>query len=182
VPDEKFRDKLYKTLSANLSTIQRETGSMPRTVDLAEALVEAYQPLLGKLTPAELDEEILAKADQLFTEMNTQEWLFENDRRRPDNRQVKIREDVYVIQKMVKLPGGLVRVNAISEAGRLRDVHISGDFFVYPANALQELEKALEGTTTQPDELRDAIQDFYNQSAITTPGILPEQLVEVLST
>ncbi len=31
VPDEKFRDKVFKTLQENLSTIKRETGKVPAT-------------------------------------------------------------------------------------------------------------------------------------------------------
>ncbi len=179
VPDEKFRDKVFKTLSENLSTIQRETGSIPATTDLATALAEAYQPLLGKLVPKELDAELLAKADELFAEMFTDEWLFANDRRRPDIKQVKIREGVYVLQKVVKLPGGLVRASAVVEDGVLHEVHLSGDFFFYPSSALQELEQALEGTSADPADLTRFIENFYEQSALVTPGIVPQQLADV---
>ncbi|MBC8331672.1 MAG: lipoate--protein ligase family protein [Anaerolineae bacterium] len=181
VPDEKFRDKVFKTLSENLSTIQRETGSIPATANLAAALAAAYEPLLGKLQPKELDAELIAKADELFAEMYTDEWLLANDRRRPDAKQVKIREGVYVLQKVVKLPGGLVRANAVVEDGTLHEVHLSGDFFFYPSNALQDLEKALEGTSADPQSLTHFVKNFYTQRAIVTPGIAPQQLAEVFA-
>ncbi len=181
VPDEIFRDKVYKTLSNNLTTMLRETGSKPETKALADTLVKAYHPLLGEMTPATLDDELIPKADQLFEEMNTPAWLFENDRRRPDTRQVKIREGVYVIQKMMKLPGGLVRVDAITKAGKLREVHISGDFFIYPANALEELENALEGSSAELNDLHSLIKDFYKKHNIHSPGIQPDQFAEMLT-
>ena len=46
VPDEKFRDKVYKTLRENLTTITRETGGRPTNAHLAEQLVQRCEPLL----------------------------------------------------------------------------------------------------------------------------------------
>ncbi len=104
VPDEKFRDKVYKTMYENLTTFLRETGSIPANADLAADLRQRYEQLLGKITERSLDVELIQKADELLAEMNTPEWLLANDRRRPDSKQVKIAEGVYVIQKMLKTP------------------------------------------------------------------------------
>ena len=52
VPDEKFRDKVHKTMHENLTTIRRETGRTPANAGLAAALARHYQPLLGALLPA----------------------------------------------------------------------------------------------------------------------------------
>ncbi len=181
VPDEKFRDKVHKTLTENLSTIRRETGLTPLKTDLAAALVEAYRPLLGELHPKTLDGELLARADELIAEMNTGQWLFANDRRRPDEKQVKIRDGVSVIQKVVKLPGGLVRANAVVEDGLLHDVHLSGDFFFYPSSALPELEQTLEGAPAEFDDLTRTIQAFYQERAVESPGVRVENLAAVFA-
>ena len=61
-----------------------------------------------------------------------------------DLKQVKIAEGVFVIQKMLKTQGGLIRVTAINRNGKLNDVHISGDFFFFPSESLIDLEQALE--------------------------------------
>ncbi len=182
VPDEKFRDKVYKTLQENLSTILRETGGTPDTADLAAALVARYEPLLGPMPmKTEVDAELLTEADRRLEMMYNDAWLFANDRRRPDLKEVKIREGVYVIQKMVKLPGGLVFVSAVNEDGKLRDVHISGDFFIYPMDTLEDLETALEGAPADLDALTATIEDFYRQHAVETPGITPEKLAEAIA-
>jgi lipoate-protein ligase A len=181
VPDEKFRDKVYKTLQDNLSTIQRETGSIPATHAMTNSLLPRYEALLGPLPiTTELDGELLAEAERLFAEMYTDEWLYANDRRRPDARQVKIREDVYVIQNMLKTPGGLVRVTAVNEAGYLQDVHISGDFFFYPAENLPALEKSLEGVSVDPEAVAQVIEQFYENESIESPGVLPGDLAKIL--
>ena len=104
VPDEKFRDKVYKTLRDNLSTMKRETGNIPTTEALAIELANRFTPLLGTMPILhEVDKPLLQKADELFSVMDTPEWLHANDRRRPRPEQIKIREGVYVLQNMLKI-------------------------------------------------------------------------------
>lgn len=181
VPDEKFRDKVFKTLQDNLSTFQRETGSMPETLQLGDSLARRYEPILGPMTRKTApDADLVAKAEELQAERDTPEWLLANDRRRPDARQVKIREGVYVIQNMFKAPGGLIRVTAVNDDGLLRDVHLSGDFFFYPADSLPELERSLDGVKAQNEAITQAIEDFYARHAVETPGIQPGDFARAL--
>ncbi|MFL7871736.1 MAG: lipoate protein ligase C-terminal domain-containing protein [Anaerolineales bacterium] len=180
VPNEKFRDKVFKTLQENLSTMQRETGSIPETRALGDDLARRYEAILGPMTHKTApDADILAKGEALQCEHHSDEWLLANDRRRTDTRQVKIRDGVYVVQNMLKAPGGLIRVTAIKEDGYLREVHISGDFFIYPAEALPELEQALEGAPADVAALTERIAAFYQEQAIETPGINAEDIAAV---
>ena len=182
VPDEKFRDKVFKTLQDNLSTFRRETGNVPDTRSLGDSLVKRYEVLLGAMTHKETpDEDLLAMANKLHRERHTAEWLFANDRRRPDTRQVKIREGVYVIQNMVKAPGGLIRVTAVNENGTLQDVHISGDFFFFPREDLTNLEKYLNGVVVGTEPITQAVTSFYENHAIDSPGVQPSDFASVLA-
>jgi lipoate-protein ligase A len=174
VPDEKFRDKVFKTLQENLSTMLRETGSLPDIRQLGDALIRRYEIILGAMDlKTEPDADLVAKAEELQIERHTNEWLFANDRRRPEARQVKIREGVYVIQNMLKVPGGLIRATAVNEDGILRDVHFSGDFFFYPAADLPKLEFALSGIPAQSEAITKAIESFYECNSIESPGVQP---------
>ena len=181
VPDEKFRDKVYKTMYENLTTFKRETGSIPGNAELATDLCVRYSKLLGEMTPKTLDKELTDKADELLAEMNTPEWLLANDRRRPDSKQVKIAEGVFVIQKMLKTPGGLIRVTAVNQDGKLSDVHISGDFFFFPARSLLDLEKALENTPADSESITTVVEKLYKQHAIESPGVVPADFGQVLT-
>ncbi len=182
VPDEKFRDKVFKTLQENLSTFLRETGKMPETRALGDALARRYEALLGPMTYKTVpDPELVAKADELQAERYTDEWLFANDRRRPDARQIKIREGVYVVQNMLKTPGGLIRVTAVNENGKLRDVHISGDFFFFPAGDLPALEKSLDGVSADPESVTEAVAQFYARRSVESPGVQPADFARVLT-
>jgi len=181
VPDEKFRDKVYKTMYENLTTFKRETGSIPGNPQLAADLHARYSRILGEMSPKTLDLELTQKADELLLEMNTPEWLLANDHRRSDSNQVKIAEGVLVIQKMLKTPGGLIRVTAVNQDGKLKDVHISGDFFFFPASSLLDLEIALENIPSDPIAITEVVEKFYEQQAIESPGVLPADFGQVLA-
>jgi lipoate-protein ligase A len=180
VPDEKFRDKVFKTLSENLTTMRRESGQIPANADLACALMDRYVPLVGSLVSRPLDEELLRKADELLAEMDTPEWLFANDRR-GEGKEVKIAEGVFVIQKMLKTPGGLIRVTAVKKGDHLSDVHLSGDFFFYPMEKLADLEAHLDGIDGESEHILAAIQHFYIKHGIETPGVQPEDFAQILT-
>jgi lipoate---protein ligase len=173
VPDEKFRDKVYKTMYENLTTFQREIGGIPSNVDLAADLSIRYSKLLGEITPRALDIELVNKANELMTEMNTPQWLLDNDHRRPDLTRIKIAEGIYVIQRMLKTPGGLIRVSAVNQEGKLKDVHISGDFFFFPAANLVDLEKTLINAPANAISIKGIVERFYKQYAIESPGVNP---------
>ncbi len=174
VSDEKFRDKVFKSLQENLSSFRRETGGFPETRRLGEALANRYEAILGRMgvkTAPEAD--LAAKARELQIERCSPEWLFANDRRQLDLRQIKIREGVYVIQNVLKTPGGLIRVTAINEDGKLQGVHISGDFFFYPAENLPALEQSLNGVVADLHSVTNAVAEYYSRQSIESPGVQP---------
>lgn len=113
--------------------------------------------------------------------MNTPEWLLANDRRRPDAKQLKISEGVFVIQKMLKTPGGLIRVTAVNREGKLNQVHISGDFFFFPAIGIVDLEKRLEDVPAETTAIIHVVEAFYQQQGIESPGVLPLDFGHVLA-
>jgi len=180
VPDEKFRDKVYKTMRDNLTTIQRETGRVPETAELAEGLRQRLEPLLGTLVQREVDAEWLSYSDRLMAERLHPDWLFEAARPRTE-REVKIAEGVHVIERALKTPGGLLRVTAVVRDGRLDDVHLSGDFFFYPASRLIDLAHTLNGIPAQPDTVTAAVNTFYQRYAIESPGVQVESFAEALA-
>ncbi len=172
VPDEKFRDKVHKTLTENLSTIRRELGeerAAQWTEERLNALmIEAFGELVGPFQPKTPDDALRAKMDELGSVMLADAWLIQ--RRRPGaERNVKIRSGVHVVQKVHKCRGGLIRADFEVSDGRLAGVSISGDFFCYPAKKIQHLEAELEGRIVH--EVREAIEAFYADNALETPGV-----------
>jgi lipoate-protein ligase A len=95
VPDEKFRDKVYKTMEENLTTMKRELGIVPRREEIISVLKERFEKRVGKLEEASLTPEIIEKMDQLESWMTSEEFLLKKTPRVPAG--VKIREGVEVL-------------------------------------------------------------------------------------
>jgi lipoate-protein ligase A len=75
VPDEKFRDKVYKSMQENLTTIARELGSVPPRESLTRRLASNFEKLLGPLPRASIDDELQGEVSRLKAEFSREEWL-----------------------------------------------------------------------------------------------------------
>jgi lipoate-protein ligase A len=180
VPDEKFRDKVFKTLQENLTTMPRESGrAAPSIRELSAAFIRRCEKIFSPLVPRAVDKELREKADELAAAYSAPEWVMENDRREKAGREVKIAEGISVLERVVKLPGGLVRASAVNAQGRLHDLHLSGDFFFFPAERLVDLERALENVEVKADPLAQRIEWFYQTYGVSAPGIQPAELAKV---
>ncbi len=181
VPDEKFRDKVFKTLEQNLTTLKRELPDVPTLEVLSGRLAGHFEAVLGPLTPARVDADLRAEADRLWQTFSQDEWTFANDRRKQALRQVTIVSGVNVVERVYKSPGGLIQASAVEREGQLYDVHLSGDFFLYPAERLSELERALEGVPADTAHIEQRITAFFETHAIEAPGIQPSDLAQTLT-
>jgi len=76
-----------------------------------------------------------------------------------------------------KTRGGLIRVSLDAD-DRINDIMITGDFFIYPEESVEALEKALMGTSTDEGKLLEVVKDFYEN--IEAPGIGPEDIVRAI--
>jgi lipoate-protein ligase A len=181
VPDEKFRDKVHKTLRENLSTIRRELGP-EKAAAWSEArlnglLAAEFAKLLGPLSAGTVDPAWRARADALRAKMLDDAWLFQRGTRIPASG-VKIRDGVHVLRNVHKAPGGLMRADFELREGRFAAARISGDFFCYPPQAVGQLEAALEGR--RASEVKQVIADFSAANRFEAPGIDPEDWAAVL--
>ena len=175
VPDAKFRDKVFKSLRENLTTIHRELGSVPPWETMTSVLIRNFEVALGTLEASSLPPAVGEMTEQLATTHTTDEWLLKAGRRAREGRRVKIADGVEVSQWMHKAPGGLIRATVESREGQIVRVGLSGDFFFYPAGALDELEEYLAGV--ELGEVGGAIEAFYVQKGIEAPGVTPHDLV-----
>jgi len=179
VPDEKFRDRVHKTIYENLSTIKREIGEAPPTEVLWSLLAAEFAKVLGPLEEVTtVDTAWRSQAYDLALQFLTDEWLF--GKQRPEaERAVTIRSGVAIHHKMHKAPGGLIRASAEVQEGTIVAVSLSGDFFFYPQEKLAALEAALVGV--RQNEVGAVVARFYEAEAIEAPGVTPADFAQVLS-
>ena len=172
IPDEKFRDKVKKTIEENLSTIRRELGEQQSDQwdegTLNNMLAEEFEKLLGPLTRAAKDRLLTDKMQALKMKMMHDDWLYRRGKQ-VDGRVVKVRSGLEVIQRMHKATGGLIRAEFIVEDGRFKEAVISGDYFCFPKNTVSRLEAAIEGSLVK--EIAKVITDFYKTNSFEFPGV-----------
>ncbi|MBU2648965.1 lipoate--protein ligase family protein [bacterium] len=172
VPDEKFRDKVHKTLQENLTTIRRELDPDAATrwneTNLNELLGTGFQKLLGDFQKKQIDADLKVKMDELASTMLGPDWLHQIGRKQ-SGRQVKIQTGVNIVQKMHKAVGGLIKATYELKDNHLFGVTLSGDFFCYPPDAVGLLERKLEGVAV-PD-LQETLERFYSEQQVETTGI-----------
>jgi len=176
VPEEKFRDKLYKSLEENLSWVERETGRLPSYEEVEEALVEEFSKLVPFEGEAEIPKEAYELADKLKEEFTSQEVLLEETGRK--HRAIKLREGVYLRTSLHKARGGLIRAEVWTDGERIQRVKIYGDFTLYPKDSLRKLENALRGVSFDREEVKKKVEEFLK--TVEFPGVEAEDLVKVI--
>jgi len=79
-----------------------------------------------------------------------------------------------------KAPKGLIKVEVELADDKISRISISGDFFMYPEEALERLEKALVGAKAERESLLAAVHRFYSSTGTRTPMVEPEHWVEAI--
>jgi DNA replication protein DnaD len=74
----------------------------------------------------------------------------------------------------------MIRITMEVENETIRDILISGDFFMIPEDASHKLESALIGNSLNRNELLHEIQNFYNQTSVETSGVDPIDFVDAI--
>src|SRR5438445_11882715 len=76
--------------------------------------------------------------------------------------------------------GKLVRIRLREEAGQIRSVKITGDFFLIPEESIGKLEKMLEDTPLREQELRLLVDRFYRATQSHGAGVTSEDFVKAI--
>jgi lipoate-protein ligase A len=168
VPDEKFRDKVFKSMTENLTTIKRELGKMLSWDEMAEPLIRHFEEVLDPLESDQLPDEVKNKMAELKPKYLSNEWLYMK-RKDVSHRNVKIATDVNVIQHAHKAPGGLMKAVYELKGNVISNLSLTGDYFCYPSDVDKRLSELLNGR--ELSTVSQVISDFYVNEAIETPGI-----------
>ncbi len=79
-----------------------------------------------------------------------------------------------------KAPKGLIKVELETRGNIISSISFSGDFFMYPEERLQGLERALAGVKASRESVAGAVQNFYRSTGIRTPMLEPGHWVEAV--
>ena len=79
-----------------------------------------------------------------------------------------------------KAPKGVIKVELELAGDKISRISLSGDFFMYPEDALEGLERALVGIEADRESLLAAVQKFYSSTGVQTPMVEPAHWVEAI--
>jgi len=178
VPDEKFRDKVYKTMEENLTTMKRELGRSPPRREVVRVLKEKFEKLLGKLEPGVITPGTRGKMEELERWMTSEAFLYRKTKKIADG--VKIREGVKVCYGVHKAPGGLIRTAEEIREEKIDDLVISGDFTFFPKEELGRMQEHLAGTPVEDGSIVERVEEFYEKEGVESPGIEAEDIKEAI--
>ena len=178
VPDEKFRDKVFKSMEENLTTMKRELGTIPPREEVVAVLKEKFEEKLGKLEQASLNAHLLEKMRQLELWMTSEEFLHKKTPKIPKG--VKIREGVEIYYGLHKARGGLIRTAEEISDNRIEGIAISSDFTFYPKEYLNGLEESLKKVPLEENRIMEKIGDYYQEKGIESPGVESKDFAETI--
>ncbi len=79
-----------------------------------------------------------------------------------------------------KAPKGVIKVELELSGEVISKIALSGDFFMYPEEAIERLEAGLTGIRAKKEDLLAAVRNFYASSDVRTPMLEPEHWVEAI--
>lgn len=79
-----------------------------------------------------------------------------------------------------KVPGGkLLAAESEAKGGKLLSVKLTGDFFMHPEYAIEELEKELKGVPVA--KIGETIQGFFDSRDVQLIGASPSDITHVVN-
>lgn len=179
VSSEKMRDKIFESLEQYMTTLAEQLGHIPDRAAVADLYLAKTAAALGrKIVPGTATAAELALAAELDGRFVSDEWLYQKGNlRRPG---VKIHEDVHVAEGAFKAPGGLIRATVRLHEGRVDGLELAGDFTLFPAAAVADLQAAALGAELTREALSARFAAVYRDRAIESPGVTPDHLAEAI--
>ncbi len=86
--------------------------------------------------------------------------------------------DVKKQQGLHKSKGGLIRSFVTTENGKIKEINISGDFFLFPEEAFFKIARELKGIKAERKEIERKIEQIYEREKIQSPGTTPADFTE----
>jgi lipoate-protein ligase A len=181
LPDEKFHDKVHTSLQEGISSFKDELGYIPPHEEIISTFKTHLEEMLGiSLIHTDIDPLVEREMRQLKEKYLKDEWRFEMEKRGETLiNAIKIHNSLHVAQGLHKSQGGLIRVICEFDKSILKDILISGDFWIIP-HKLPELEDTLRGIDLERDDLVLVIHKFLAEEACETPGTSAEDLTQVI--
>ena len=80
-----------------------------------------------------------------------------------------------------KVKGGkMIKIQLALENKKIKDLRITGDFFLHPEETIEDIEKALRGCSLSKEELVRVIKETLTSKRAVLLGASPEDLARCI--
>ncbi len=172
IPTEKLTEKGLETARDRVTCLRRELDELPADAvikaALAEAFSEAFEVTLEAAGLTAWEEEHLVEE---LPEFEDPEWI--HLVQAPD-------DGKEIFRAIHKQPGGLLRIHSLVDVDRsiLRQVLITGDFFIDPRRAVADLEAWLRDTPFP--KVRERVLAFFEDHEVDVVGLGAEDFWQAI--
>ncbi len=168
IPIEKLTKRGIESARERVTCLKEELGEIPPIEKIKTALLQGFSEELGiqfradSLTP--LEQSLLQKE---LLEKKSDEWVYLIEE--PENYSQMLRS-------LYKVDGGLLRIKLHVDAKMqyIKQVLITGDFFVDPARTIYDLEAWFKSTTIE--DLKTNLHEFFVEKQPKFLGLTEEDI------
>lgn len=173
IPAEKLSDKAIQSARERVANLKDLLGQAPALEAVRRCMAEAFAEAFGvRFEPAaEMTAAEQEKYRAALAEIATDEWVYQ--RNRPAG-------ELPLLEGVHRCSGGLMRASVAFDAvqRRIKQVWITGDFFVNPRRMAPDLEAALRDTPAA--ELRANVHRFFDAYPVEMLLLGREDFVAVI--
>lgn len=165
IPVEKLNDKELTSARERVTSLKEELGRAPSLEEVKEALEKGLGSELGlRFQAGEITDQEKDLFRQRLPRMRSGEWIQGN--------RIPFRPQE-VLRSIHKEDGGLIRtaVKVDLRKKRIKDLLITGDFFIHPRRAVYDLESGLKNTAIK--DLNMAVEGFFKKNRVQLMGLSP---------
>lgn len=174
IPAEKLSDKAISSARERVVNLKELLGEAPDMenvkASISEAFAKAFDVTFEKATALNDDEEKLFAEN--LAEIDTPEWVYQHN---------ASTEFGPITQAIYKCDGGLMRASISFDTKRniVKQVWLTGDFFVSPQRLVNDLEAALKDTPA--DQVEEKVNTFFANNKAEMLMLKPENFVTVIN-
>lgn len=173
IPAEKLSDKAIATARERVVNLKELLGTAPSIDSVKTSIAQAFaEEFRVEFEEADgLNDAEQEGFDEALAEVDTHEWVYQHNR--PAGT-APILEGVY------RSVGGLMRASVVLDEGRqrLKQVWITGDFFVNPRRMVVDLEAALRNTALS--DLERTVGRFFDDYPVEMLMLSRDDFLAVL--
>jgi lipoate-protein ligase A len=170
IPTEKLNHKELSSARERVTSLREQLGERPDLERVKAALEEGFREELGlRFQTGLITEREKEMVRQRLFKMRSSTWI--------QGSRIPFRPQE-VLRSIHKEDGGLIRtaVKVDLKKKKIKDILITGDFFIHPRRTIYDLEATLKNSSIK--DLADTIERFFKDNRIELLGLSPHDFFQ----